>query len=630
MIEFIKKFPIKFNPSSVVIAILLPAVVLLQLPGVVIDVFIIISFISSTLLLVVMLENDDPLKVTFLPTIILLLTTFRLLLSIATTRNIIANEDVGGVIETIGQFVMGGNLISGLLIFVIITIVQFLVVTKGGERVAEVGARFSLDALPGRQMTIDGDLKAGLITGEDAQRLRAELNTENRMFGSLDGAMKFVKGDSIAGILISLVNLFGGIYVGINQFELSLSESVNKFSILTIGDGLVSQIPSLLLSMACGVYLTRIKSDEEKPQPFISQLTNQLRSFWKSMLIISGIIFLLGIINSDLFWVCVFLSTGSLLFAFYLKQGAVTNNSLSEVSTDTGSGLYESVKFVVSDQYLTQTIKNSVIKTEKCLWGQKIGQPAVKVDPESDYDLIVYISGVRAFSFSQERSESGAIEILEDEIFPFEDEIEINIDNIAMYFLKLRLIDKYNLTYTNSIIEELGLKSEVMKNEINSAIGLNRVHDIIKEKLQFSDFEIDKISFFESLIYWSRIESDPENWFIRIRSQAKYEITSSLVNKEGKIYIALIPQDLLERMHILSNPSEDVEGTIMLKQAIRNRLIAMTKEYKTKPVLVVSDDEVKLVKSLLHNVITTANVCSYNDIVDQDLIASTQPISIDF
>ncbi|ENM3901254.1 FHIPEP family type III secretion protein, partial [Vibrio cholerae] len=281
MIPFFKRYPVMFNPSSVIITLLLPTIILVTLPGVVIDSLIILSFISSILLLVIMLENDQPLRVTFLPTVVLLLTTFRLLLSIATTRNIIANEDVGHVIETVGEFVMGGNLISGLLIFVIITIVQFLVVTKGGERVAEVGARFSLDALPGRQMTIDGDLKSGLISGEQAQKLRADLSTENKLFGSLDGAMKFVKGDSIAGILISLVNLFGGIYVGINQFDLSLSESVSRFSVLTIGDGLVSQIPSLLLSLACGVYLTRIKGVEEDSKPFIGQLMTQIRSFWK-------------------------------------------------------------------------------------------------------------------------------------------------------------------------------------------------------------------------------------------------------------------------------------------------------------------------------------------------------------
>ncbi|MEW4465935.1 FHIPEP family type III secretion protein, partial [Vibrio cholerae] len=299
MMAKLRKSSLLFNPSSVMIAFLLPTIILVTLPGVVIDFFLMISFVSSALLLVIMLENDQPLKVTFLPTMVLLLTTFRLLLSIATTRNIIANEDVGQVIETVGQFVMGGNLLSGLLIFIIITIVQFLVVTKGGERVAEVGARFSLDALPGKQMTIDGDLKSGLITGEQAQKLRADLGTENKLFGSLDGAMKFVKGDAIAGILISLVNLFGGIYVGINQFELSLADSVSRFSVLTVGDGLVSQIPSLLLSMACGVYLTRIKGSDEESSSFMAQLMLQIRTFWKSLLVIGGIIIVLGITNSN-------------------------------------------------------------------------------------------------------------------------------------------------------------------------------------------------------------------------------------------------------------------------------------------------------------------------------------------
>ena len=202
--------------GSLAIALLLPVIVLVSLPGYMIDVFVVANFIGALMMLVIMLENSEPLKLTFLPTAVLLLTTFRLILSIATTRNIIADENVGEVITTIGQMIMSGSLISGLLIFVIITIVQFLVVTKGGERVAEVGARFSLDALPGRQMTIDSDLKSGTISVEQAQKMRADLSTENKLFGSLDGAMKFIKGDAIASILISLVNLFGGIYVGVN------------------------------------------------------------------------------------------------------------------------------------------------------------------------------------------------------------------------------------------------------------------------------------------------------------------------------------------------------------------------------------------------------------------------------
>ncbi|MEW4557015.1 FHIPEP family type III secretion protein, partial [Vibrio cholerae] len=433
MMAKLRKSSLLFNPSSVMIAFLLPTIILVTLPGVVIDFFLMISFVSSALLLVIMLENDQPLKVTFLPTMVLLLTTFRLLLSIATTRNIIANEDVGQVIETVGQFVMGGNLLSGLLIFIIITIVQFLVVTKGGERVAEVGARFSLDALPGKQMTIDGDLKSGLITGEQAQKLRADLGTENKLFGSLDGAMKFVKGDAIAGILISLVNLFGGIYVGINQFELSLADSVSRFSVLTVGDGLVSQIPSLLLSMACGVYLTRIKGSDEESSSFMAQLMLQIRTFWKSLLVIGGIIIVLGITNSNLLYVCLPLAVLCAALAIWLWKKEDSKVATSSFEPQ-GHGLFESLKFVFREAQYQHLIQRNVENKEKSLWGQALGSPAVMVDPTLDCDLKVYISDIEMYSYKN--AEPGSvIEILNDELLVASNDVASNLNHIVSYFI---------------------------------------------------------------------------------------------------------------------------------------------------------------------------------------------------
>ncbi|WP_025548520.1 FHIPEP family type III secretion protein, partial [Vibrio parahaemolyticus] len=528
MISKLRNSTLLFNPSSVMIAFLLPTIILVTLPGVVIDFFLLISFVSSALLLIIMLENDQPLKVTFLPTMVLLLTTFRLLLSIATTRNIIANEDVGRVIETIGEFVMGGNLISGLLIFVIITIVQFLVVTKGGERVAEVGARFSLDALPGKQMTIDGDLKSGLISGEQAQKLRADLGTENKLFGSLDGAMKFVKGDAIAGILISLVNLFGGIYVGINQFDLSLSESVKRFSVLTIGDGLVSQIPSLLLSMACGVYLTRIKGSEDESSSFMSQMMAQIRTFWKSLLVVGVVIMLIGLLNPTLMYVCLPLAVLCVVMALLLwkKNG---NNSVAVKFEPEGSGVFESLKFVFRDGQYQSLIKKRLKAVEERVWGQALGEPAVLVDPDLDVDIAVYISGIQTYQFSQNSAE-GIVEILNDDTFNLHDDLSSNLDEIISYFIQTRLIEKYNLQHSCNIVAELASQSEIMKSEIDSAVGLNRVHDVLKQMIRSPEFYLDRVSFFESLIYWSRVEHDPRNWLTRIRHQARYEITARLLN----------------------------------------------------------------------------------------------------
>ncbi|EGR3355839.1 FHIPEP family type III secretion protein [Vibrio parahaemolyticus] len=627
MISKLRNSTLLFNPSSVMIAFLLPTIILVTLPGVVIDFFLLISFVSSALLLIIMLENDQPLKVTFLPTMVLLLTTFRLLLSIATTRNIIANEDVGRVIETIGEFVMGGNLISGLLIFVIITIVQFLVVTKGGERVAEVGARFSLDALPGKQMTIDGDLKSGLISGEQAQKLRADLGTENKLFGSLDGAMKFVKGDAIAGILISLVNLFGGIYVGINQFDLSLSESVKRFSVLTIGDGLVSQIPSLLLSMACGVYLTRIKGSEDESSSFISQMMAQIRTFWKSLLVVGVVIMLIGLLNPTLMYVCLPLAVLCVVMALLLwkKNG---NNSVAVKFEPEGSGVFESLKFVFRDGQYQSLIKKRLKAVEERVWGQALGEPAVLVDPDLDVDIAVYISGIQTYQFSQSSAED-IVEILNDDTFNLHDDLSSNLDEIISYFIQTRLIEKYNLQHSCNIVAELASQSEIMKSEIDSAVGLNRVHDVLKQMIRSPEFYLDRVSFFESLIYWSRVENDPRNWLTRIRHQARYEITARLLNSDGKVHVMLLSPELTEEISgYVAGEFEDFERLIEIQKALKSEIKRLLLSHKNRPVLVVNDNELNVVKTFVQQVMSTLIVCSHSDIVDNNCISSSEVINI--
>ncbi|EGQ8204378.1 FHIPEP family type III secretion protein [Vibrio cholerae] len=627
MISKLRNSTLLFNPSSVMIAFLLPTIILVTLPGVVIDFFLLISFVSSALLLIIMLENDQPLKVTFLPTMVLLLTTFRLLLSIATTRNIIANEDVGRVIETIGEFVMGGNLISGLLIFVIITIVQFLVVTKGGERVAEVGARFSLDALPGKQMTIDGDLKSGLISGEQAQKLRADLGTENKLFGSLDGAMKFVKGDAIAGILISLVNLFGGIYVGINQFDLSLSESVKRFSVLTIGDGLVSQIPSLLLSMACGVYLTRIRGSEDESSSFMSQMMAQIRTFWKSLLVVGVVIMLIGLLNPTLMYVCLPLAVLCIVMALLLWKKN-ENTAVAVKVEPEGSGVFESLKFVFRDAQYQHLIKKRLKDVEARVWGQALGEPAVIVQPDLDVDIAVYISGVQTYQFSQNSSE-GIVEILNDDVFNLHDDLSANLDEIISYFIQTRLVEKYNLQYSSNIVAELASQSEIMKSEIDSAVGLNRVHDVLKQMIRSPEFYLDRVSFFESLIYWSRVESDPRNWLTRIRHQARYEITARLLSNNGQIHVMLLSPELTEEISgYVAGEFEDFERLIEIQRALKSEIKRLIMSHHNRPVLVVNDNELNLVKTFVQQVMSTLLVCSHTDIVDNNCISSSEVINV--
>ena len=238
-------------------AVLIIAVMILPLPLVVIDALVAVNISIGFGLLLLSIYIPNPVAFSSFPSVLLLTTLFRLAISIAITKSILLHAEGGHIVETFGTVVAGSNLVVGLVVFLIITVVQFIVIAKGAERVAEVAARFTLDAMPGKQLSIDSDLRAGLIDKDEARRKRRLLETESQLHGSLDGAMKFVKGDAICGIVIILINLLGGLAIGVLQKDMSLAQATHTYSILTIGDGLVSQIPAILATMAAGLVVTR-------------------------------------------------------------------------------------------------------------------------------------------------------------------------------------------------------------------------------------------------------------------------------------------------------------------------------------------------------------------------------------
>ena len=249
------------NPISeiflAIFVIVLILILLIEMPNWVINFSISLNITLGIVLLMISLYVQKPLELAAFPSIILIGTMFRLVLSIASTRLILAKGDAGEVVHAFGSFVTGGNMVVGGVIFLIITVVQFMVITKGAERIAEVSARFALDAMPGKQMTIDADFNAGLISPEEAVKRREDLQRESSLFGSMDGAMKFVKGDTIAGIIIVVINIVGGLIIGIVMNGMPAADAVSKYTILTIGDGLASQVPSLLMSISAGIVMTR-------------------------------------------------------------------------------------------------------------------------------------------------------------------------------------------------------------------------------------------------------------------------------------------------------------------------------------------------------------------------------------
>ncbi|WP_246024771.1 flagellar biosynthesis protein FlhA [Paraburkholderia dinghuensis] len=233
---------------------------IVPVPPFVLDLFICVSFTTSFVMLAATIYAAKPAELSSFPSLLLVTTLLRLALAIASTKMILLDAHAGQIISAFGQLVVGGNVAVGIVVFVVLSVIQFIVVAKGADRVAEVSARFTLDGIPGRQMSIDADLRSGQITASDAVRLRAELERETYFYGSLDGAMKFVKGDSIAGLVVALVNIVGGLTIGIGQRGMSFGDALNTYTILTVGDGLVSQIPSLIVSISAGLLVTRVSS----------------------------------------------------------------------------------------------------------------------------------------------------------------------------------------------------------------------------------------------------------------------------------------------------------------------------------------------------------------------------------
>src|SRR3982750_1362194 len=242
------------------------------LPAAFLDLLLGLNITCSLLILLVAMQIKRPLDFAVFPSLILIATLFRLSLNVSSTRLGLPAGSAGKVIEAFGPFVIGGSLVVGLVIFVVLTIIQFVVITNGAGRVAEVGARFTLDAMPGKQMAIDADLNAGLINEAQARQRRSEVTAEADFYGSMDGAWKFVKGDAIAGIIVTLINLIGGFAIGVIQRGMAPGEAVSTFSLLTVGDGLVSQIPALLLSTATGIIVTRSASDGDMGTDLLAQL----------------------------------------------------------------------------------------------------------------------------------------------------------------------------------------------------------------------------------------------------------------------------------------------------------------------------------------------------------------------
>ena len=268
---------------------------IVPLPTWLLDVLLTVNITMAVTVLMVSIYISSGTKLASFPTILLITTLYRLSLDISATRLILLQADAGEVIRSFGEFVVGGNFVVGAVIFLIITLVQFIVITKGSERVAEVAARFTLDAMPGKQMSIDADMRAGIVDFREARTRREALSRESQFYGAMDGAMKFVKGDAIAGMVITLVNIVGGLIIGVAMRGMSVGEAVRTYSVLTIGNGLVSQIPALLISISAGMVVTRVASEAEDTN-LGKEVAGQVLAQPKAIAVTAGILFVIALV----------------------------------------------------------------------------------------------------------------------------------------------------------------------------------------------------------------------------------------------------------------------------------------------------------------------------------------------
>ena len=305
-----------------VLILVILAMMVLPLPPFALDLFFTFNIAISVIVMLVAMSVMKPLDFSVFPTVLLVTTLLRLSLNVASTRIVLLDGHTGPgaagqVIEAFGHFLVGGNYAVGLVVFTILVIINFVVITKGAGRVAEVAARFTLDAMPGKQMAIDADLNAGLIGEDDARKRRATIAQEADFFGSMDGASKFVRGDAVAGILIMLINVLGGLFVGVLQHNLDIATAARTYTLLTIGDGLVAQIPALIISIAAGMVVTRVGDDQDVSQQFITQLFKNPRLIYLT----AGIIGLLGLIPGMPNFVFLLLAGALATIAWRMERG---------------------------------------------------------------------------------------------------------------------------------------------------------------------------------------------------------------------------------------------------------------------------------------------------------------------
>lgn len=550
--------------AGLVIAVI--ALMILPMPTVLVDGVIATNLCLSLGMLMMSMYITSPLSFSVFPTMLLFTTLLRLSLNITTTRLILLNADAGAIIETFGNFVIAGNFVVGAVVFLILTIVQFLVIAKGSERVAEVAARFTLDAMPGKQMSIDADMRAGVIDVEEAKTRRNLVAKESQLYGAMDGAMKFVKGDAIAGLVVTAVNILGGILIGTMQIGMPMNEAVQTYSILTIGDGLVSQIPALLISITAGIVVTRVSNDESSHlggdvgQQFLSQP--------KAILITGCLLFLFAFIPGfpKPHFMILALIVGSLGYVLYSasrkathepgpdysamapavdKAGARPHSPGKEEDFSTTVPLLIDVEASLQQNISAEAMNDAVAKVRRALYlDLGVPFPGIHLRFSDSLEAGTYLILLHEIPMSQGELRPGRVlvsektenldvlnisyetgptflpdlpsvwvdeahcQIMERAGIPYMDAVKVLTYHLS-FVLKRHCEEFIGLQETRFLLDKMEGHHQELVKELQRVMPLQKINEILQRLAQEQISIRNLRSIFQALIEWGQKEKDP-------------------------------------------------------------------------------------------------------------------------
>ncbi|MGI6587755.1 MAG: flagellar biosynthesis protein FlhA [Peptococcia bacterium] len=647
------------------------------------DILLVFNITCSLIILLVTMYNKEPLDFSVFPSLLLVMTLYRLALNISSTRLILLHAYAGEVINQFGEFVVGGNAFVGFIIFLILVIIQFIVITKGSERVAEVAARFTLDAMPGKQMSIDADLNAGLISEEEARERRIKIQREADFYGAMDGASKFVKGDAIASIVITLINILGGMAIGLLQQKMgSIGEVAQRYTLLTVGDGLVSQIPALLLSTSTGIIVTRATSKESLGV----DITKQVFSQPKVLAIASGVLILLGLVPGLPKLPFIFLGfiMGFLAYSLYKSAAALSEETAQSIDNEEvgemrkpenvysllqvdpielemGYGLIPLVDTAQGGDLLERV----VMIRRQCALELGIVVPPIRIRdnmqlPPNNYVLKLRgvplaqgeimlnqylamggegeLAGIPtkepAFGLPAKWIGASLREQAEMSGYTVVDPPSVLATHITE-FLKNNAADILSRQDVKSLLDNL--KKEypaVVEEVVPNLLSLAEIHKVLSNLLQERVPIRDLVSIMEALGDWASITKDPELLTEYVRQKIARQIAQLYKDEKGKLYCFTVdPQ--IEKIIGESVQTGD-QGTYLVidpgvAQAIVKELITLLEKRSfmgKQFVVLVSPVIRRYFRKLIERVLPGVSVISYNEIPPQIEIESVGMVKL--